>query len=221
MELGVPFCDPIADGPTIQAASQAALESGARLPDILDAVRPLELPVPVSLMSYLNPLLAFGRERLLDSMAECGIAGLIVPDLPVEEAETWVAATARRGVDLTLLVAPTSTPDRIRRIAELSQGFLYYVSVTGVTGAREALPHDLFDSLRTLRELTDKPVAVGFGLSSAAQIASLRGRADGAVVGSRIVEAIRRGEDLPTLIRELKQATRSTSHVGSDGAQGN
>ncbi len=160
-------------------------------------------------MSYLNPLLAFGREALLDELARVGVSGLIVPDLPLEEAEGWIAETRRRDIELTLLVAPTSDDDRLRRIAEASAGFVYYVSVTGITGARDSLPPELGERLDHVRAIGDKPVAVGFGISRPEQIRTLRGHADGVVVGSRIVETIRRDEDLSELTRQLKQATRS------------
>ncbi len=211
IEVGVPFSDPVADGPTIQAASQTALAGGCRLPRILDALGQIRVEAPLILMSYLNPLLAYGRERLLADMARARVVGLIVPDLPLEESAGWADATRAAGISLVLLVAPTTTEDRIRRIAERSDGFVYYVSVTGTTGSRRELPRDLFRSLDAVRAVTDMPVAVGFGISTADQVRRLRGRADGVVVGSRLVEAIRRGEDLSLLIRQLKAATRNAT----------
>jgi tryptophan synthase alpha chain len=216
IEVGVPFGDPVADGPTIQAASQVALDAGITLRAIVDALKLEDFGVPLVLMSYLNPLLAYGRDALLDDLVAARVSGLIVPDLPAEEAGEWRDAARARGIHLVLLVAPTSPPERIRRIAESATGFLYYVSVTGTTGARDELPADLFDALATIRGITDMPVAVGFGISRREHVRGLRGKAEGAVVGSRIVEAIRRGEDLAGLIRDLKQATRSESHVDRD-----
>ena len=213
IELGVPYCDPVADGPTIQQATQRALDGGTTLRGILDALDDRAAggtsAVPISLMSYLNPLLAFGREALLVRMATAGCCGLIVPDLPLEEAGVWIDQTTAHGIALSLLVAPTSSPERSREIAHRSRGFVYYVSVTGITGAREALPDDLFSSLARIKEITTLPVAVGFGISTPAQVRLLRGRADAVVVGSRIVRAIQDGEDVAKLIRALKAATRS------------
>ena len=209
VELGVPFSDPVADGPTIQHASQHALQSGAGLSRILEAISQREIGRPLLLMSYLNPLLAYGREAVLCDMRAAGVSGLIVPDVPLEEAEPWRVAADARGLDLVLLVAPTSGEQRTRTIAASSRGFVYYVSVAGVTGARQELPDDLLDSLAGVKRSSPLPVAVGFGISDAEQVRTLRGRADGVVVGSRIVEAVRRGEDLAALVRKLKQATRS------------
>ena len=208
VELGVPFSDPVADGPTIQRASQKALENGVRLAAILEAVERTDFGVPPLLMSYLNPLLSYGRERVLSDMSRAGFAGLIVPDLPVEESGRWSGTAAAHGIDLVLLLAPTSSDARAAKIAARSRGFVYHVSVTGTTGVREGLADDLLVSLSRTKRLTDTPVAVGFGISTAEQIRRLRGVADGVVVGSRIVDALQRGEDPGALIRELKQATR-------------
>jgi tryptophan synthase alpha chain len=209
IEVGIPFSDPVADGPTIQHASQQALQAGTRLRDVIAALKQSPLSVPISLMSYLNPLMSYGREALLDDLTECGVGGLIVPDLPLEEADRWLIPARERDIALTLLVTPTSSDDRVRRIADSSDGFLYYVSVTGITGARETLPPDLFASLARVRKLSRLPVAVGFGISNAEQIRSLHQHADGVVIGSRVVQAIQREEDLGALIREWKVATRS------------
>jgi tryptophan synthase alpha chain len=212
VELGVPFSDPIADGPTIQQAAVRALQGGARLSRILQGIDRLRLPVPVILMSYLNPLLAHGRDEVLADMEAVGVSGLIVPDLPLEEATPWRESARRHGIDLVLLIAPTTSDERAREIAARSDGFVYYVSVTGTTGARESLSPQLLPSLSRLRERIDTPLAVGFGISEPEQVRSLRGRADGAVVGSRIVEAIRQGEDVADLVNRLKQATVHKEH---------
>ncbi len=208
IEVGVPFSDPVADGPTIQRASHAALQAGATLDGILDALARSRPAVPLSLMSYLNPLMAIGRERLLDRLGEIGVAGLIVPDLPLEESAGWSASARERGIALTLLAAPTSDLERTRAIARSTEGFLYYVSLTGITGARRELPADLVRSLGRVRSQTPRPVAVGFGISRPSQIRNLRGHCDGVVVGSRLVQAIEDGEDLAALVRTLKAATR-------------
>ena len=216
LEIGVPFSDPMADGPTIQHASQEALGHGVTLRDILFAVRSISVPQPIVLMSYLNPLLAYGRERLFQDMRYAGISGLVVPDLPLEEAHGWSSCTDATEANLICLVAPTSTDERIRAIVRQSSGFLYCVSLTGTTGARNELGPAVDDLLVRVRGITDIPLAVGFGISSPSHIRALRGNAEGVVVGSRIIDAIRRGEDLPRLVKTLKEATRSGTDVDSD-----
>jgi tryptophan synthase alpha chain len=209
LEIGVPFSDPVADGVTIQAASQVALNSGFRLRDLLMALIDEPLACPAVLMSYLNPLLAYGRARLLADLRRAGLAGLIVPDLPLEEAGEWLAEARANQLSLVFLVAPTSDDERIRRIARESDGFIYAVSVAGTTGVRDEANPQLTSYLARLRRITDKPLAVGFGISKPAHIRALCGQADGAVIGSRLVQAIERGEDMITLMKTLKQATRS------------
>lgn len=208
IELGVPFSDSVADGVTIEAAGHAALANGYRLGPFLERLRHLKLDCPTVLMSYLNPLLAYGRDRLLDDAAQANVVGLIVPDLLPEDAGDWKAACNARGIVPVFLVAPTSTDERIRRIAAESDGFIYAVSVLGTTGARAELDDRLPDYLRRLRRCTDKPLAVGFGISRPEHVRSLHGLADGAVIGSRLVEAVRAGDDVAELIRSFKLATR-------------
>jgi len=208
IEIGIPFCDPIADGPTIQHSSQVALANGARLNGILDDLARLEPRVPLIAMSYLNPLLALPRERLFERLAAAHISGLIIPDLPADEAGDWSAATREANLDLVLLAAPTSPDDRLQLIGRQARGFVYAVSLAGTTGARRELPPELPAFLTRLRQATALPIAVGFGISRPEQIQSLRGLADGVVVGSRVVDAIRNSEDLSTLIRSLKESTR-------------
>ncbi|MCZ2401242.1 MAG: tryptophan synthase subunit alpha [Phycisphaerae bacterium] len=219
IEIGIPFCDPIADGPTIQHSSQVALENGARLRDILDDLAPLEPRVPLIAMSYLNPLIAMPRERLFERLRAAHVRGLIIPDLPADEATEWSAATREAGLCLALLAAPTSPDERLRLIGRAAAGFVYAVSLAGTTGARSELPPELPAFLRRVRAAAGLPVAVGFGISRAEQIRSLRGLADGVVVGSRLVEAIRRGEDVAALIAELKHAIRAPRE-GAGSARG-
>jgi tryptophan synthase alpha chain len=217
LEVGIPFSDPIADGPTIQYASHVALENGVRLKDILTALKRLALPCPLIMMSYLNPLLAHGRERLFADMQAAGISGLIVPDLALEEADEWLAAARQCDVSIVFLLAPTSTDERIRRVAELTTGFIYAVSLTGTTGARKELYAGLPTFLNRVRGETEDdggagrciPLVVGFGISAPEHIRALRGQADGVVVASRIIDAIRRGEEWTGLVESLKAATRS------------
>ncbi len=208
IEIGIPFSDPIADGPTIQRASQIALAGGAGIESALEAVESARLPQPIVFMSYLNPLLAFGRDRLLARMSSAGVDGLIVPDLPVEESDDWLEASRRGGRELIFLAAPTSTDARLAAIGARSGGFVYAVSVLGTTGARAALSDGLGAFLSRVRAAARAPVAVGFGISTPEQIRALRGLADGVVVGSRLVDAISSGEDLSALVATLKAATR-------------
>jgi tryptophan synthase alpha chain len=213
LEIGIPFSDPMADGPTIQHSSQVALENGVDLKSILAALRKLELPCPLVMMSYLNPLLAYGRERLLADMQAAGISGLIVPDLAFEEAHEWRSAARAHDISLVFLLAPTSTDERIRRTAELTDSFIYAVSLTGTTGARQTLSAGLPEFLKRIKAATDKPIVVGFGISVPEHVRALHGRADGIVVASRIIDAIRRGEEWTGLVESLKAATRRVGHA--------
>ena len=206
IEIGVPFCDPIADGPTIQHSSQVALAAGASLHSIVEAVRAAAVGQPLIFMSYLNPLLAYGGERLLGDMAAARVTGLIIADLPVEESDEWIEPAQKVGVDLIFLAAPTSTDARLSEIAARASGFIYAVSRTGTTGVQAALSGDLGQFLGRIRALTQTPIAVGFGISSADQIASLHGLADGVVVGSKLVDTIGKGGDLAGEIGKLKRA---------------
>lgn len=206
VEIGIPFCDPIADGPTIQQSSQTALAAGASLTSIFAAIRAVSVKQPLIFMSYINPLLAYGRERVLSDMAAARVTGLIIADLPVEESDEWLAPSRAAGIDLIFLAAPTSTDARLREIAARASGFIYAVSRTGTTGTQAALSNDLGQFLGRIRALTQTPIAVGFGISSAEQIASLHGQADGVVVGSKLVDTIRKGEDIGAEIRALKKA---------------
>ena len=208
IEVGVPFSDPVADGPTIQASSRRALAQGTRLEIILAAFSRCPLQVPLVLMSYVNPLLAYGRERLFDDLAGAGFCGLIVPDLPLEESDRWRADAREHGLGWIPLIAPTSGIERGVAIAAQARGFAYYVSVSGTTGTRRRLPARLTSDLNALRARTETPVAVGFGVNNGAQVRELAPHCDGVIVGSRLIEALRDDEPLESLIRELKQATK-------------
>jgi tryptophan synthase alpha chain len=192
IELGVPFSDPLADGPVIQRADVRALAAGTSLPRVLEMVASLRTRVrlPLVLMTYYNPVLAFGLKGFARTAVDAGVDGVIVPDLPYEEAELLRAETEPAGLDMIQMVAPTSTPARVKAIARVSRGFVYVVSLTGVTGARRELPPDLDAQVRTLRLVTTKPVCVGFGVSTPEQVAAVGRLADGVVVGSAIVRAI-------------------------------
>lgn len=193
LELGVPFSDPLADGATIQAASQRALRNGMTLHVCLEQVATLRArgaTLPFVLMSYYNPILQFGLEAFAASAAVAGVDGLIVPDLPPEEAGAAQAALDAHGVDLVLLLAPTSDAQRITTVAHQSRSFLYLVSLVGVTGARDQLTADLTGFVDRVRAVTDKPLAVGFGIGTPEQAAQVAHIADGVIVGSALVREI-------------------------------
>ena len=206
IELGVPFSDPIADGPTIQAAGQRALASGVTLRAILDMVKDLRNSVnlPIVLMCYYNLLYQYPIEAFADRAAEVGIDGVIVPDLPPEEAGPWRRAALRANLHTIFLVTPTTPAERIEKIDRLSKGFLYYVSVTGVTGARERLPSDLARALDRTREGVRNPLAVGFGIGTASQVAALAPHADGIIVGSALVKVIEQHQKSGDLIEQVR-----------------
>jgi tryptophan synthase alpha chain len=191
-EIGVPFSDPLADGPTIQAATQIALENGITVRRCLDAVRDLRrrgVRQPMLLMSYLNPILAYGAEKFVQDALSVGADGLIVPDLPPEEADILSRACVEHRLALVFLLAPTSRAERIALVAARSTGFVYLVSVTGVTGARTDLPPDLPDFIARVRAHTDQPLALGFGISQPEQARQINPLVDGLIVGSALVRA--------------------------------
>ena len=193
VELGIPFSDPLADGPTNQAAYQQALEQGVTPGDVLAAVRACRaggVSAPLLLMGYFNPLLAEGLEEFVGAAADAGVDGLIVVDLPVEEAAELAEPARAMGLDIVYLLAPTSTDERIAAVAEQGSGFIYCVSVTGVTSARAQLSEELPAFVARVRERTDLPLAVGFGISRREHVAEVGRIADGAVVGSALVQAI-------------------------------
>ncbi|MBM4289805.1 MAG: tryptophan synthase subunit alpha [Deltaproteobacteria bacterium] len=204
IELGIPFSDPLADGPTIQAACQRALRQEVNLPKIIDLVRALrrETDIPLVLMGYYNPILSYGLDRLARDAAQAGVNGFIIPDLPGEEARDWHRAACDAGVAPIFLAAPTSGPSRIRKIGALTRGFLYYVSVTGITGARAGLPEDLKTALAEVRTLIKCPLAVGFGISTPEQVRDLAPLVDGVVVGSAIVQRLACRTDA-AVVREI------------------
>ncbi|MBI4348166.1 MAG: tryptophan synthase subunit alpha [Elusimicrobia bacterium] len=192
VELGVPFSDPVADGPVIQAAAQRALERGTSLAGVLKALRGLRASgerVPVILFTYLNPALRLGPARFAAEAARAGAQGALLVDLPAEEAEPWRRALAGRGLELVLLASPTTSDARLRLIGRKGGSIVYYVSREGVTGARRSLPAGLAARIARVRRLTGKPLIVGFGISGGRQARALAGHADGVVVGSALVAA--------------------------------
>jgi tryptophan synthase alpha chain len=193
IELGAPFSDPLADGPTIQKAAIRSLKNHTSISDVFSLVADVrkESKIPLILMTYYNLIFNYGEERFVNDAVSAGLDGVILPDLPPEEAGTLIPLAKKAGLDTIFLLAPTSTDERIKTICKVSQGFVYYVSLTGVTGARAGVQSSVQDSLKKIKQVTDKPVAVGFGISTpdqAAQVA-LWG-ADGVIVGSALVKVI-------------------------------
>ncbi|MGH2681200.1 MAG: tryptophan synthase subunit alpha [Actinomycetota bacterium] len=194
IEVGVPFSDPVMDGGVIQEASAEALRAGARLSDVLATVRAAATDVPVAVMTYVNPVHRTGFDRFLDDAAAAGVAGAIVPDLPVDESAELEAASATRGIDLVLLAAPGSAPARLAEIGRRSRGFVYCVATYGVTGARDRLDGTAEGVVRALRPHTDLPLLVGVGIGSPSQAAEVCGFADGIVVGSALMARVVAGD---------------------------
>jgi tryptophan synthase alpha chain len=210
IELGVPFSDPVADGPVIQRASQRALLQGTTLVDVLKLaaeVRQHAQSTGLIVFSYLNPILRMGLEKFCKVARHAGIDGALLTDLPVEEADSYMREMQRNELATVFLAAPTSTDERLKRIAKASSGFVYAVSRTGVTGARQRLPDDARKLVRRLRKYTKLPVAVGFGISTAEQFAAVGEFADAVVVGSAIVETIERnpGKESASVAEFIKQ----------------
>jgi tryptophan synthase alpha chain len=217
IELGVPFSDPLADGPTIQAASQIALRNGVTVKKSLAFVKSLRdegVSTPILLMGYANPFLAHGIEALAQDAAAAGVDGFIIPDLPVDEATDWLAAFSRRGLNLIFFIAPTTSPLRAEKILAQANGFLYCISISGVTGARDSLPENLTQFLQKIRLQTKLPLCVGFGLATSAHVAQVSKDADGAIVASAIINLLNetpeslQAETLKTFIENHKAATK-------------
>jgi len=205
VEIGVPFTDPMADGVTIQRASLAALSQGVTLKWILaEVARLTAIRTPLLLMSYLNPLLAFGVNELADRAARAGVAGFIVPDLPLDEASELQAALASCGLALVQMVTPVTEPKRLAALCAGSRGFVYAVTMTGTTGRNVAVPDEVIAYLERVRASAKLPVCAGFGIRTRAQVERLRGHVDGVVVGSALVEVVERGEDPGRWLRELR-----------------
>lgn len=217
IELGVPFSDPLADGPVIQRASERALKSGTSLSGVLGLVRRLrgKTEVPIVIFSYFNPILQMGLEKFADAAAAAGADGVLATDLTPEEAGEYRAILRGRNLDTIFLAAPTSTDERLEKISAFSSGFLYVISRAGVTGAKDALPEDLPALLRRVRKFTSLPVAVGFGISLPGHVSILGGLADAAVIGSALVSEIEHAATpdsaaaaLAARVRALKEAAR-------------
>jgi tryptophan synthase alpha chain len=214
LEVGVPFSDPLADGPVIQRATERALASGTTLSGVLDLLRELrtDIAAPVVIFSYANPILRLGAEQFADRAREAGVDGVLVLDLPIEEADEFRTMLAGRGIDTILLLSPTTTDDRLRRAAALGSGFLYAISRLGVTGARDALATGAREMVERIRRVSDLPVALGFGISRPDHVREVAQWADAAVVGSALVDVIARegaSRDLNTRVEEYVRWLKS------------
>jgi len=210
IELGVPFSDPIADGPVIQRAGERALRAGTTLESVLEVAKQIRAhsEVPLLLFTYLNPVLRYGLDRLAQDAAARGIDGCLLTDASVEEAQEYVAAMHRHGLDTVFLAAPTSTQRRLELVARYSTGFIYLVSRTAVTGERETLSGSVAPLIRAVRAVTDLPLAVGFGISRPEHVAELGRQVEAVVVGSAFVRVIERHAGSPSLESELEALTR-------------
>src|SRR4029079_15745898 len=211
IELGVPFSDPVADGEVIQRASERALRKGVALSDALRCISNAKkrIDVPIVLFSYLNPLLKFGKDRLGGDAKRSGIDAVLITDLIPEEAQRWTSAFNEHGIDLIFLVAPTTSDERLTRIAQQASGFIYAVSRAGITGVRNEVPRDAEPLVKRVRAVSDSPVAVGFGISTAEQIREVWRFADAAVIGSAIVNEIEKLAGSPDLVIRLGEFARS------------
>lgn len=224
IELGVPYSDPVADGPTIQKASQRALTGGVTLEKIFEMAARLraKTPIPLIMMTYYNPIYRFGPEKFISKAQEAGVDGLIIPDLPPEEAGELKQIMDRANMDLIFLIAPTTTAERLKKIAARAGGFIYCVSVTGVTGSRKNISEGLAPFLAGIREHTTLPLAVGFGISSPETAAEVARMADGVIVGSSLIEVIEKNLDLvesepEKVINEVYSYVLTLKKAVSDG----
>jgi tryptophan synthase alpha chain len=221
IELGVPFSDPVADGPTIQRASQKALEHGVSLPWCLDVLRDFRADnhdTNVVIFSYLNPIMSYGWERFIADAVAAGAQGALLTDLPLGGDDVLESAIDTSPLSLVRLIAPSTTRERAREIAKHAQGFVYYIAQMGVTGARSSLPADLEQQIAALRSVTEVPIAVGFGISTPAQAAAVAGVADGVVVGSALIDALDRGgvAQAEALLRAMREAMDDNKRASLD-----
>ena len=215
VELGIPYSDPLADGPTIQAASQRALERGATVQGVFDCAAQIRqrTQIPLIIMTCYNPVLQYGLEEFAQEAARVGVEGVLVSDLPPSESNQWRAVAAEHGLATVFLVAPTTPDERIQQMIECTTGFVYAVARPGVTGARDELPPDLTESVARIRQATELPVAVGFGISKPEQVAAVCEIADGAIVGSAVVDIIAATAARESLLAEVASFTSSLAEA--------
>lgn len=211
VELGVPFSDPLADGPTIQRASERALKNGVTLRKVISLVKDLRqiTQVPLVLMTYFNPVFKYGTEDFIKDAGDTGVDGVIIPDLPPDEAGDFIRLSEKTRLDTIFLLAPTSTEDRIKKVTGASSGFIYYVSITGITGANLLLDGSMETLISNIRKYTDKPLAVGFGISTPGDASAVARISDGVIVGSAIVKMLHETpEELRNYLISLREAIR-------------
>jgi tryptophan synthase alpha chain len=208
IELGVPFTDPLADGPTIQRASERALQKGITLRKVLALVKDVrkQSSIPLVLMTYFNPVFKFGVEAFVKKAVGAGVDGVIIPDLIPDEAEDFIRFARLYNLDTIFLLAPTSTQDRIKKAVKSSTGFIYYVSITGITGSRLSIEKAMKNTLNSIKSITHKPVAIGFGISNPEEAATIAKLADGVIVGSAIVKLISQGKSIKNFVKDLRKA---------------
>ena len=205
LELGVPFSDPMADGPTIQASSQRALDKGTTLAKILDLVKKVrsKSELPIALMMYYNHVFHYGEEKFIKKCKSVGVDGLIIPDLPPEEGASLAKLAKKHGVSLVFFMAPTTSEARVKKIVKKSTGFIYYVSVAGVTGARSSVAGSYVAQIKRAQKYTDTPICVGFGVSTAEQAKKIAKTADGVIVGSAIINQIQKNKKSKDLVAKV------------------
>lgn len=211
IELGVPFSDPMADGPAIQKAAQRALSEGVTLSAVIDFVSAVrkETEIPIILMTYYNPVFKYGEEKFVADASSAGVDGVIVPDLPPDEAENLIKFSKKAGLDTIFLLAPTSTEERVKKISKASSGFIYYVSITGITGSKLSMDSSIETHISHIKNVSGKPVAVGFGISTPEEASVVSDFADGVIVGSAIVrKAENPDKDLREYLLSLKRAIK-------------
>ncbi|MEW6715776.1 MAG: tryptophan synthase subunit alpha [Nitrospirota bacterium] len=208
IELGVPFSDPLADGPTIQRAHERALKNGITLRKVLTLVKEIRqtTQIPLILMTYYNPVFKFGVDAFVKKAVEAGVDGVIVPDLIPDEADELIDSARQHNLDTIFLLAPTSTPDRIKKVASASTGFIYYVSITGITGGKLSVSKPMKETLSLIKKSSKNPVVVGFGISKPDEAATIAGLSDGVVVGSAIVKLISQGKSIDKFVKSLRKA---------------
>ncbi len=213
VELGVPFSDPLADGPTIQAASQRSLRNGTTLKKILKTVSDIrkKSQIPIVFMTYFNPVFRFGEAKFVAAAKKAGVDGVIVPDLPPEEAGVLIKAARKNNFASIFLLSPTTAPARLKTVTKASSGFIYYVSLTGVTGARRALSSSIVQNVKAAKRQTTMPVCVGFGVSTAAQVKAVAKIADGVIVGSAIVGEVFKNAGKKDLVKNVSRFVSNLS----------
>ena len=215
VELGVPFSDPLADGPTIQAASQRSLQNGTTLHNVLDLVKEIRQSsdIPIALMLYYNPIFCFGEKKFIEKAKAVGVDGVIIPDLPAEEGTSLIKEARMSDIATVFFLSPTTSHERTKSNIQVSRGFIYFVSIAGVTGARQEIPKSIFSKIKEAKKLTDKPICVGFGVSTPDQVKSVAKVADGVIVGSAIVKEIEKYSGKKNLVSQVSRFVKNLAEV--------